>query len=51
MPGSERNPELYNSLKKLSANYKIQNAIVGKDLTKAEIETLVNLRSYDAHLG
>ncbi len=51
MPGSERNPELYNSLEKLSANYEIQDAIVGKDLTTAEIESLVNLRSCDARLG
>ena len=51
MPGSNRNPELYNSLDKLNASFKIQDAVVGKQLSVDEIESLVDLRSCDARLG
>jgi hypothetical protein len=51
MPGSERNLELYTSLETLKARYEIQDAVVGKNLTKSEIDSLVNLRSCDARLG
>lgn len=51
MPGSERNPELYSSLKKLGLDYQIQDAVVGKNLSSSEINLRVNLRSCDARLG
>jgi GR25 family glycosyltransferase involved in LPS biosynthesis len=51
MPGSQRNPELYKSLENLGIEYKIQDAVVGKNLSKAEIKSRVNLRSCDARLG
>ena len=51
IPGSKRNLELYTSLEALRASYEIQDAVVGKNLTKSEIDSLVNLRSCDARLG
>jgi hypothetical protein len=51
MPGSERNPELFESLKKLGLSYEIQTAIIGKNLTSGEINSQVNLRSCKARLG
>ena len=51
MPGSQRNPELYKSLENLGIEYKIQDAVVGKNLSETEIKSHVNLRSCDARLG
>ena len=51
MPGSQRNPQLYKSLEDLRIDYKIQEAVVGKNLTELEIRKNVNLKSCDARLG
>lgn len=51
MPGSKRNPGLYDSLNSLKIDYQIQEAVVGKNLTEQEILEYVNLKSCDARLG